>query len=146
MTRRWFVLAALTGALLMACGTPGGPASPSASPTPVISPAGGPPTVGGTVTAGPVCPVEQAPPASACAPRPVGGAVIVATDADGREVGRTTSAVDGAYLLTVDATGTLVIHGLSVAGLMGVPTPVTVTLTVPGASAHVDLEYDTGIR
>lgn len=146
MRVRWLLIALLAGALLVACGVPGGPASPGASATPLASPAGGPPTVVGTVTAGPVCPVEQLPPASACAPRPVAGAVIVATDADGREVGRTTSAADGTYRLTVGATGTIVIQGLPVAGLLGVPTPVTVRLTEPGAGAHVDLQYDTGIR
>ena len=145
MKRRWLLVASLAGVLLVACGLPGGSPSASASATPMVSPAGGPPTVVGTVTAGPVCPVEQLPPASACAPRPVPGAVVVATTA-GREVGRTTSAADGTYVLTVGATGTFVIAGLPVAGLMGVPTPVTVTLTDPGASAHVDLQYDTGIR
>jgi len=131
--------------LLVGCSAPGGTA-PSSSPTPLITPAGGMPSVTGTVTAGPVCPVEQAPPASACAPRPVGGAVIVATDASGQVAGRATSAADGSYLLVLGATGTVVITGLPVTGLMGLPQPVTVTLAFPGASEHVDLEYDTGIR
>jgi len=135
----------LLGALLVACSAPSGTA-PSSNPTPIITPAGGPPSVTGTVTAGPVCPVEQLPPASQCAPRPVAGAVIVATDASGQVLGRAASAADGAYLLMVGATGTFVITGLPVTGLMGVPVPVTVTLAFPGATEHVDLEYDTGIR
>ena len=69
--------------LVAACGRATG-ASPVADPSPAISPAGGPPGVTGTVTAGPVCPVETVPPKPECAPRPVAGAVIVATDAAAR--------------------------------------------------------------
>ena len=82
---------------------------------------GGPPSVTGTVTAGPVCPVEQSPPDPKCAARPVAGAVIVATDASGQEVGRATSAADGSYQLIVGETGTVLISALPVAGLIGAP-------------------------
>ena len=100
----------------------------------------------GTVTAGPVCPVEQSPPDPKCAARPVAGAVIVATDASGQEVGRATSAADGSYLVIVGQTGTVLISALPVAGLTGVPAPVTVTLAAPSEVERIDLEYDTGIR
>ena len=85
-------------ALVAGCG-PGSAASPPTNPSPVVSFAGGPPSVTGTVTAGPVCPVEQYPPDPRCAARPVAGAVIVATDSSGQEVGRATSAADGSYLV-----------------------------------------------
>lgn len=137
--------------LVVACGPSGGTSSPAgpsptASPTRGPTPAGGPSRVLGSVTAGPVCPVEQSPPNPGCAPRPVAGAVIVATNAAGQEVGRATSESDGSYALTVTETGTVVITALPVDGLMGVPQPVTITLPSPGTVEHLDLEYDTGIR
>jgi hypothetical protein len=112
----------------------------------VISPAGGPPSVTGTVTAGPVCPVETVPPKPECAPRPVAGAVIVATDASGHELGRATTAADGSYQMVVGETGTVTISGLPVTGFMRAPAPVNVTLTSPGEIERLDLQYDTGIR
>ncbi len=139
MKAAWLVL---LGVLVVACSTPGG----SSSPTPTLTLGGPPPSVTGVVMAGPVCPVEHSPPDPSCAPRPVAGAVIVATDAAGQTVGRTTSASDGTYLLMISETGTFVITGLPVAGLIGVPTSVTVTLAFPSATTRVDLEYDTGIR
>ncbi len=140
---RLLVLAAC--ALVAGCG-PGGGASAPPDASPVVSPAGGPPSVTGTVTAGPVCPVEQSPPDPKCAARPVAGAVIVATDQRGQEVGRTTSAADGSYQLIVGETDTVLISALPVAGLAGAPAPVSVTLAAPGETERVDLEYDTGIR
>jgi hypothetical protein len=98
------------------------------------------------VTAGPVCPVEQNPPDPACAPRPVEGAVIVATDDAGAEVCRATSGRDGAYELVLVETGSVLVTAEPVAGLMGVPAPVNVTLTQPGQLVELDLAYDTGIR
>jgi hypothetical protein len=139
------LLALLVCALVAACGPTAG-ATSSLSPAPVISPAGGPPSVTGTITAGPVCPVETVPPDPRCAPRPVAGAVIVATDGSGREVGRATSAADGSYDLIVGETGTVLLSALPVAGLARAPVPVSVTLAGPNEVAHVDLEYDTGIR
>jgi FAD dependent oxidoreductase len=131
-------------ALLLACGSAG--TSLVSSPSPVISPAGGPPKVTGTISAGPVCPVEQSPPDPQCAPRPVAGAVVVVTDASGQEVGRATSALDGSYQLFVTETGTVLITALPVAGLARPPAPVSVTLAFPSATERLDLQYDTGIR
>ena len=111
-----------------------------------MAPAGPPPRVSGTVTAGPVCPVETVPPNPKCAPRPVAGAVIVATDAAGQEVGRATSAADGTYELTIGQTGPVTITAQPVAGLVRAPAPVNLTLTHPGEVDHLDLQYDTGIR
>jgi hypothetical protein len=132
-------------ALVAACG-PASVASTPPSPSPVVSPAGGPPSVTGTISAGPACPVEQSPPDPRCAPRPVAGAVIVATNASGQEVGRATSAADGSYRLIVSETGTVLLTALPVAGLAQPPAPVSVTLTQPSEIEHVDLQYDTGIR
>ena len=164
-TLRATFLTTLTGlavAMLAACSTPAATPSVSGSPplippavsstaphpdvSPPMTPAGPPPRVTGTVTAGPVCPVERNPPDPSCAPRPVDGAVIVATDSNGQEVGRATTTADGTFQLTVPQTGTFVITGLPVPGLLGVPDPVAVSLTFPGATQHVDLVYDTGIR
>ncbi len=100
----------------------------------------------GTVTAGPVCPVETVPPKPECAPRPVAGAVIVATDAGGQELGRATTAADGSYKIVVGETGTVTISAQPVAGLMRAPAPVSVTLASPGDIDRADLVYDTGIR
>jgi hypothetical protein len=136
-------LGLLACVLVVACGPTSGA---SLGVSPVISPAGGPPGVSGTVTAGPVCPVETVPPKPECAPRPVAGAVIVATNASGHEVGRATTAADGSYKMVVGETGTMTISALPVAGLMRAPAPVDVTLASPSATERVDLEYDTGIR
>jgi hypothetical protein len=132
--------------LVVACGPASG-ASPVPDASPVISPAGGPPgVIAGTVTAGPVCPVETVPPKPECAARPVAGAVIVATDASSQEVGRATTGADGSYQMVVGETGTMTISALPVVGLMGAPAPVSVTLASPSRTERVDLEYDTGIR
>ncbi len=139
------LLALLACVLVVAC-RPASGASPAADPSPVISPAGGPPSVTGTVTAGPVCPVETVPAKPECAPRPVAGAVIVATDAGGQEIGRATTAADGSYQMTIGETGAVTISALPVAGLMRAPAPVSVTLASPGVVGRVDLEFDTGIR
>ena len=130
---------------VLACGPASG-ATPPVDPSPVVSPAGGLPRVTGAVTAGPVCAVELSPPDPRCAPRPVEGAIVVATNASGQEVGRATSAADGAYELFVSETGIVVITALPVAGLMHPPAPVSVTFALPGEVEHVDLVYDTGIR
>src|ERR1035437_4003917 len=56
---------------------PGGSSGGQPSATPLVSLAGGPGGVTGTITAGPVCPVEQSPADPKCAPRPVAGAVVI---------------------------------------------------------------------
>ena len=143
------LLSLATCALVLACGPASG-GSPQPSPSPVVSPAGGPPSVTGTVSAGPVCPVEKSPPDPQCAPRPVAGAVIVATNASGQEVGRTTSAADGSYQLLVTETGTVLITAQPVAGLVRPPAPVSVTFTCPSRekydAAHAALRADADIR
>jgi hypothetical protein len=112
------------------------------NPVPTIGPA---PTVSGIVTAGPTCPVERSPEPSTCTPRPVGGAVVIASDPNGTEITRATTDSDGAYLLGVATSGSVIISALPVAGLARPPAPVTVDVA-PNGHAVVNLEYDTGIR
>jgi hypothetical protein len=100
--------------------------------------------VGGVVTAGPVCPVEKNPPDPACAPRPVVGAVLVFRDAAGKEVARTTTAVDGTYFAELPQ-GFYVVVPQPAEGLLGTPGPQSVTVT-DGAAVRLALAYDTGIR
>src|SRR4051812_30476243 len=76
------------------CAAGGGP-----SPQPSASHVG----IAGTAVAGPVCPVEKAPPDPSCAPRPVAGAVIIARNGSGAEAGRATTAADGTFFITVAA-------------------------------------------
>ena len=136
-TQRPVLLVALLVALLAA----------ACSPAPTAESGGPPRAIVGSVTAGPICPVERIPPQSGCAPRPVAGAVIVLDDSTGREVARTTSGPDGRYRITVATSGTFSVSGMPVAGLMGAPRPVTITLAAGiGGVQTVDLEYDTGIR
>ena len=130
------LVAALVALLAAAC-----------SPAPTAESGGPPQAIVGSVTAGPICPVERNPPQSGCAPRPVAGALIVLDDSTGREVARTTSGPDGRYRITVATAGAFSVRGLPVAGLMGAPRPVTITLAAGiGGVQTVDLEYDTGIR
>jgi len=136
------LVSVVLGMVLLSCTTPAGTTGPS----PIVSPAGPPPSVTGVVTAGPVCPVERIPPDPSCAPRPVVGAVIEAVDAGGREVARATTAADGSYLLIVGETGTFTITAQPMPGFMRTPTPMKVTLAFPGTTERVDLEFDTGIR
>ncbi len=71
---------------------------------------------------------------------------MVATNASGEEVGRGTSAADGSYELAITEPGSVLITALPVAGLMGTPSPVSLTLIAPSEVHRLDLEYDTGIR
>ena len=112
------------------------------NPVPTIGPA---PTVSGIVTAGPTCPVERSPEPSGCAPRPVSGAVVIASDTSGMEIARATTDTDGAYVLGISTSETVTISALPVGGLARPPAPVTVDVA-PNGNAVVNLEYDTGIR
>lgn len=138
----------LIGVLVGACSGPPG-SSPSAPGPAGSSPTGSTPrpTILGTVTAGPVCPVQRASPDPSCAPRPVSEAVIVLTEAaGGTEAGRTSTAADGSYTIVVPGTGTFIVSALPVPGLMEAPDPVTITLSLASQHERVDLVYDTGIR
>jgi len=133
--------------LVVACTAPGssGGTTPPNPGGPSV--AGGPSSISGTVTAGPVCPVEHNPPASGCAPRAVAGATIVVSDSSGTRIASATTGPDGSYLVPVGRTGSFTVSGEPVTGLMGLPKPVSVSLSsAAGVTARADLEYDTGIR
>jgi hypothetical protein len=101
--------------------------------------------VRGTVTSGPTCPVETQPPDPACAARPVAGAVLVFTDADGAEVARATSAADGTFSVEL-APGAYRVTAEPVEGLMGTPEPLNVEVEAGKPMTELQISYDTGIR
>jgi len=85
------------------------------SPTPVVSGSG----IAGRAVAGPVCPVERrADPA--CAPRPVAGAIVIVSGADGSEIATAQTADDGSYEILIPP-GRYTVEGAPVEGLMGNP-------------------------
>ncbi|MDP9483349.1 MAG: carboxypeptidase-like regulatory domain-containing protein, partial [Chloroflexota bacterium] len=100
-------------------------------------------TVNLTLTAGPVCPVEQIPPDPNCAPRPVADAEVIVLTADGREAGRAKSDAAGRIRLTLPQ-GRYVIRPVQTNTFPSAPGDVTVDVgTTP---VDVALSYDTGIR
>ena len=119
----------------------GGAVPPEAWPAPV---AAGRTGIGGTATAGPVCPVETVPPDPGCAPRPVPAAVVVVRDGAGSEVARVVTDADGSFFVELPA-GQYLVEPQPVEGLLGTAGSQTVTV-VDGSSAAIQLDYDTGIR
>jgi hypothetical protein len=100
--------------------------------------------IGGTVTAGPVCPVERNPPDPGCAPRPVAGATIVIRDGSGAQVAAAISGADGAFFVSLSP-GDYVVDPRPVQGLLGTAAQQPASVTA-GAVTVVQLDYDTGIR
>lgn len=96
--------------------------------------------------AAPTCPVEREPPAPACALRPVAGAQVVVTPADGREIAVATGVTDerGVLLLQIPV-GEYLVSASDVEGLMGTPQSVPAAV-LADQTRRIDLEYDTGIR
>ncbi|MGH2465651.1 MAG: carboxypeptidase-like regulatory domain-containing protein [Candidatus Limnocylindrales bacterium] len=127
--------------------------SPSISPSAraTLSPAPSraapvPSDVSGHVLAGPTCPVETVPPNPACAPRPVSGATILATNQAGTTIARAISRADGSYWLELGP-GTYELVPQPVAGQsMRAPASTSVTIGPGTGSVVVDFNYDTGIR
>ena len=115
----------------------------------LVSPGGGPtPSPGiltGTVTAGPVCPVEHDPPDPSCADRPVRGAVLVVEEMSGREIARTSSGADGRFRLQLGP-GTYRLVPQPVDGLLGTPQPTQFSLRSGAPATELPVSYDTGIR
>lgn len=101
--------------------------------------------VRGTVTSGPTCPVETQPPDPDCAARPVGGAVLVFSNAAGTEVARVTSDADGRFSVEL-APGAYRVTAQPVEGLMGTPEPMEVEVEAGQPMTELQLSYDTGIR
>jgi hypothetical protein len=106
-----------------------------------------PPTVllTGTARAEPVCPVEQVPPDPSCAERPVEGAEIVVTDADGNVAAEVVTDADGAFTVSLPP-GRYTLVPQPVAVAMGTAAPVVVELRLGDAPDPVVISYDTGIR
>ena len=100
--------------------------------------------VGGTVTAGPVCPVEKNPPDPGCAARSVAGAVLLVRDGSGEEVARTTAAADGTFFVDLPPGG-YVVEPQAVEGLMGTASPQSIVVN-DGVATQIQVDYDTGIR
>ena len=101
--------------------------------------------VRGVVAAGPTCPVVTDPPDPACAERPVAGAELVFTNAEGVEVARTTSAADGSFFVEL-APGGYRVTAEPVEGLMGTPAPQDVEVVAGQPMTELQVSYDTGIR
>ena len=104
------------------------------------------PVIRGTVTAGPVCPVER-PGDSACAPRPVAGATIVVKTTGGAEVGRVASLADGSFAISLPA-GDYVFVPQPFEGLLGTADQVSISVPASGSPppSPLQIQYDTGIR
>ena len=97
-----------------------------------------------TAVAGPTCPVET-PDDPACAPRPVGGAVIVVADGQGNGgVAKVELDDTGTAFIELPA-GSYVIEAILVDGPMGAPGSQTATV-VAGERTSVAFIFDTGIR
>lgn len=97
-----------------------------------------------TLTAGPVCPVEQVPPDPNCAPRPVVNATVSLYAADGTEIESTTSTAEGVVAFEVEP-GAYYVVAHPVEGLMGTPEPQAFAV-IAGSQAGMTMAYDTGIR
>ena len=135
--RTLFAGVILLFALVGCVAAPGSSGSPVGS-APIAS------GISGTVTSGPVCPVERVPPDPSCAPRPVAGATLIVRDGTAREVTRVVTAADGRFLANV-APGAYVVEPQPVEGLMGTAPRQDVTVGA-GAPATIAFVYDTGIR
>ncbi|MFL5648518.1 MAG: carboxypeptidase-like regulatory domain-containing protein [Chloroflexota bacterium] len=125
----------ITFLVLLMAGCAGG--GVGVSPTP----SGG---IGGTVTAGPICPVEKVPPDPACAARPVGGAVLIVREGSDGEVARATTSADGTFFIALPP-GSYVVAPQDVEGFLGGAQEQSVEVAA-GARSDIVLVYDTGIR
>ena len=119
--------------------------SPAATPAPQESAPAAHATVSGHVLAGPVCPVETVPPNPSCAPRPVAGATVIATNASGHEVGRAVADSDGFYSMHLDPGAFTLATELNGTGMMKAPVGKAIVVPASG-SVVVDFLVDTGVR
>jgi hypothetical protein len=138
MPMKLILVAGMLSLVVGACtGAPGTPAA-----TPLASTAATA-EVAGHVAAGPVCPVER-PGDSACAPRPVAGAILVVQGGDGHEVTRVTTDTGGLFRISL-APGDYTLVPQPVQGLMGTARPMPFSVQA-GEPTALEVSYDTGIR
>lgn len=97
-----------------------------------------------TLSAGPVCPVEQNPPDPACAPRPVANVEVLVFDPSGQQVGEGVSDDHGLINMQLPA-GAYYVVAAPVEGLMRNAEPLAFA-GVGGDSVALVMGYDTGIR
>src|SRR4051794_1177073 len=106
MLRRTLVTIAVLMLISVGCGEQAAKVSPT--------PSSG---IGGSVTAGPTCPVEKVPADPSCAPRHVGAAGLVVRNVSGVEVAHTTTGSDGTFFVALPP-GSYVVAPQPVEGLM----------------------------
>jgi len=99
----------------------------------------------GVVMLGPTCPVESTPGANDPVPcvTPY-SAELVILDGENAVVARVTSGADGAFVLNL-APGEYIVTPATGTDSYPIANPVSVTV-VPGQFAHIEVNYDTGIR
>jgi hypothetical protein len=97
-----------------------------------------------TLTAGPICPVEQNPPDPACAPRPVANVEVLVFDPAGQQVAEGISDAQGLISMQVPA-GAYYVVPAPVDGLMGDAESLAFA-AVGGDGVALVFDYDTGIR
>ncbi len=95
--------------------------------------------------AAPTCPVQTVPPAPGCALRPVAGAIVIATDANGREIGRAAVNGDGFYSMNLSPGTFSLVPKVIGDPMKRAPASKSVTVRSSG-SVVVDFVVDTGIR
>jgi len=98
----------------------------------------------GRVTAGPQCPVQSDPPQPGCEDQPVPQAPAVVNEVGSDEVIVVPVGDDGTFVLRMQP-GNYVIEPQPVAGFLGTPQPVDISV-IAGGTHRADLMYDTGIR
>ena len=117
---------------LTACGTAGGQPPRSG--------------ISGRVVAGPTCPVEQFPPTSQCAPRPLAASLRIRRAGTSSVSKLVHSGADGRFRVVLSP-GTYIIHALPENGSPFPRPPADSRVRVRrGRLAHVTISYDTGIR
>lgn len=97
----------------------------------------------GTVSAGPICPVESDPPDPDCASRPVADARIIVFDSSGATIAHVITGASGEFTFDLRP-GAYEVVAEPVQGFLGFPDPVDIV--VDDGFVTISLEYDTGIR